>query len=528
MRGRSVRSSKPFASRSVSRTTSDCGSKRGIGSSSGSTRSQRRCSAACSSAIRRICPRDSAPRGTHFWQGQPVQALDAIAPLRALPAPASSDPNLDELEAEIELSQGHLDRCVLLATRSEASSLRVHRPNMVLQARNTKVGCLLELGKLDEALAAADEMLARARALDGWAVWETQALHWKCVLLLRRGDPATAEAICREAVAVLTPTMNAKTRFDAWVTLATVLVDEKKSDEARTALATAERACAGARPPCPPDWGEEASLRGRLDGPDAKRKVFVAALDAARAVHDDRLTVWALRDLAVADYKEVRPGDDGLAETREAIAITDAHPDRFAAWDRAETFHTMGVILGDAGYFDEGMAAREKALDISKAAGDAKQWQVFHDLNMALIDAGRFAEAEAWARDAIDGGVTDDYERELLVEALVAQGKLADADKVVAELTGKGRFATFARAWVALRHGKPVTAERRALDAQLVELKQAHDLPRNIARLELDIARLTVAAGDPGARKRLSDMAVDLRAKGLGGFATLAEREAKP
>jgi serine/threonine protein kinase len=49
---------------------------------------------------------------------------------------------------------------------------------------------------------------------------------------------------------------------------------------------------------------------------------------------------------------------------------------------------------------------------------------------------------------------------------------------------------------------------------------------RHDAMLELRIARLAVAANEHGARERLASVADDLRAKNLGGYAALADREA--
>lgn len=315
----------------------------------------------------------------------------------------------------------------------------------------------------------------------------------------------------------------------AWLGLADVLITERKLDEAETALATAEKACAnaGVGPPCDLDRRAEASLHGLLGEFDAQRATLVAMLAAARAAHDVPATVWALHDLALADTEQLRAGDERIAYIEEAIAIADARPDYFAYDARADNYRILRRILGDRGRFDEALAAGQKALDIEKAVGDEARWRFSRVVaSIVLFNAGRPAEAEQPARDTIAGDSSRDDARAALVDALVAQGKLADADRVVRELAGKGADATFARAWVAVHHGQPAIAERRELDAQLVRLRQDHGTPLRIARVELGLARLAVGAGDPGARQRLAALAADLRSKNLGGLGALAEREA--
>ena len=454
------------------------------------------------------------------------EGLQMIARMRALPAPASNEPNLDRSEADIAQIRGDFARCMILATRSEASALRARRPNMVLDARTTELTCLLGQGKLDELLELVDDILARARASGASNMYYAPYTLWmKCQALHQRGDLGGAEHACRDAVAALLPTSTASTSRDVWVSLAGVLVAENKLDDARSALSTAERVCAGARPPCHLDRRTDAALHASLGEVGAQRSTLVAMLAASRAAHWDLAANWALHDLARADHEQLRSGDDCTAEVHDAIAIADAHPDLISTNDRADNYRLLGRILGDRGRFDEAIAAQQKAVDMLKHTDDTGRRSVRSYGSITMLMADRAAEAEQWARDALVGDGSLDEARAALVEALVAQAKLADADKVVTELTGTTSDATFARAWVALHHGKPARAERGALATQLADLKK-RSTPIEIARLELRIARLAVAANEPDARKRLSALADDLRKKNLGGFAALAQREA--
>ena len=397
---------------------------------------------------------------------------------------------------------------------------------MFLQGRLLELECLLGLGKLDELLSLVDDIVTQARTSGGKPDVEWGALGKKGEALQLRGDLVGAEAACREAMAAVRPTSIADASRGASLRLAIVLLAQQKFDEARSALATAEHACTNARPPCGADRRPEANLHAKLGELATRRSILVAMLDAARKAHDDRMTVWALRDLGQAEYEQLQSGDDCIAETREAIGIADAHPDLFVADQRADGYRGLGNMLGDRGRFDEAMAARQKALDILRAAGDDKRWQFSRNYPARiLMMANRPVEAEQWARDALAGDSSRDDARATLVDALIAQGKVADAEKVVGELVGQSADALVARAWLALHRGKSATTERRSLETQLAELKKRGP-PIDIARAELTLARLGVAAHDPGARKRLSGLAEDLRKQGLGGLAALADREA--
>lgn len=139
--------------------------------------------------------------------------------------------------------------------------------------------------------------------------------------------------------------------------------------------------------------------------------------------------------------------------------------------------------------------------------------------------AGRPAEAEAPARDVLTDPSRDD-QRALLVDALVEQGKLAEAEKVVGELVGKSPDAAFARAWLHAHQHKPIAADRQVLEQELAAQRD-HGKPLYAVRIELRLARLAVAAGEPGAKARLAKLGADFRAKGWIGMAVWAEREAR-
>src|ERR1700689_535105 len=142
------------------------------------------------------------------------------------------------------------------------------------------------MGKLDEVIELVDDTVPLIHASRGKPGTEPLVLNMKCQALERRGDLAAAEATCRQAVATLFPTIIAPISQSVWLSLADVLIAEKKLDDAKAALATAEHVCAGARPSCS-DRRSAASLYARLGEYDAQRASLIAMLDMARAAHDE-------------------------------------------------------------------------------------------------------------------------------------------------------------------------------------------------------------------------------------------------
>jgi tRNA A-37 threonylcarbamoyl transferase component Bud32/tetratricopeptide (TPR) repeat protein len=452
------------------------------------------------------------------------QAKRVLATLRALPPPASSDPNLDLDEARIAMREGQLERCLVFVARSEAQALRAHRPNMFLDARSLELECLRQLGKLDEILALVDDTIVRIRASRGKPWLETTTLRLKCIILWQRGQLADAEQACRDAVAAMPGDVAANVKADVYAVLTMVLERLGKREDAKAELARATRACTDARPPCA-DRSAEAEAAGNLRDVDTQRAALLATIEAAKHRGEPGQQLQMMRNLAKADWEQLRSVDDATAEARDAVAFADAHP-ALKADDRADAYRLLGWVLGDAGLFDEAIAARQRALDILKQANDDTRWHFSHAGGLyILVMAARHAEAEQWAGEVLVDRTRDDA-RALLVEALVAQGKLADARAVVGELVGNGPEATFARAWLAVHDGKPARDERHALATRLAELKD-HGKPLEIARLELRLARLAVATGDSGSRDKLRELAGRLRKLGLAGLATVADREAK-
>jgi class 3 adenylate cyclase/tetratricopeptide (TPR) repeat protein len=136
----------------------------------------------------------------------------------------------------------------LIAGDAEAAEAELRRDHEALAAMGERnyisttaaflAEALYRQGRDDEALAFTDES-ASVAAEDDVA---TQYL-WRCVrakLLARRGDPATGEALAREAIAIIEDAQDPESQGYAWLDLAEVLAMAGRTAEAAAAARTAE------------------------------------------------------------------------------------------------------------------------------------------------------------------------------------------------------------------------------------------------------------------------------------------------
>ena len=107
----------------------------------------------------------------------------------------------------------------------------------------------------------------------------------------------------------------------------------------------------------------------------------------------------------------------------------DAKPKVLAA------YMTLGQFLIGRGQLETGLAAMRQAAKYQ----DPKTCEVDVALGTNLLNAGQYAEAEKSFRSALAGGVDDSGLgiRKRLIEALIQQGKFADAEKVFVEIGPK-------------------------------------------------------------------------------------------
>jgi tetratricopeptide (TPR) repeat protein len=105
------------------------------------------------------------------------------------------------------------------------------------------------------------------------------------------------------------------------------------------------------------------------------------------------------------------------------------HPDHAPAW------LFLGRALAETARYAEARKVLHRCLTI---APPDRRPGVLAQLGHAEALAGNFAAAESWYRDAFAAAAADGEERLYLGEILFRQGKLAEAEAILREVTGAG------------------------------------------------------------------------------------------
>ncbi len=265
------------------------------------------------------------------------------------------------------------------------------------------------------------------------------------------------------------------------------------------------------------------------------------ALAVARLVGDPSLEAKALSDLGTAHVSSALV-DEGMALLDEAMAMVLAGEARspFASIEVVCNLLSSCARVGDLDRADQWTRAADRHLGLGVHEGPAFLYaHCRSNLGLILCDVGRWDEAEvtlrlASSRSAQAGARTEGQVRAALAELWVLQGRLDDAERLLAGRHGHqdcilplaalclSRRAYREAAAVA-RHGIRLMGEDRVRKARLLaicveaelaggDVDQArsdaqelsaltvgHPLPVLRARAELARGRVAEAAGDPGA-----------------------------
>jgi tetratricopeptide (TPR) repeat protein len=286
---------------------------------------------------------------------------ERLADLALIEAEVVAHAGGDGLASWFGLARAHLPSEALLAS---LAALRAARPN--LEAGWTfSAHYLTNLGRLDEALALAEESCARFPLLP--RTWHTLAM----IRRLRR-EPT-------EEIAALERALSQNATFsDAVLRLADARVAQGDEAAARALL---DRTLARA-----PLDGALLRKRAELGWKAGEREEALAALRKALLVNADDSDAWRLlHELGV----EIGRPDEALRFARERAA---ARP-----WDAAIRL-TLARILAAGSAFDEALTAIDAALARAPRLLDA------HDLRAQILsDLGRHEEARAACAPAAFG-----------------------------------------------------------------------------------------------------------------------------
>jgi len=424
---------------------------------------------------------------------KPADALRTLDELRRLPPPAGEDPRIDMTEASAWIDQDFA-KAHAAAERALAKGNAQGSPLLVARA----YGILCQLtgsGTSSTEAASACENARRTFAAAGDRNNEARTLNDFAILYYQQGDLARAEAMWREAT------------------------------RAFRLIGDSEGMAASAN-----NLGAAYILQGNLD--EAK-KFLEQSIPDYQAIEDKAGTALVLSDLA--DLSRER-GDleAAVAAYQKAKAMATESDSNSAT---AYVLTGLGDLHTDQGDLAAARKSYEESLALRNRAGET---QTAAETKVALarlsIEEERAADAETVVRDCIhqfhEQQQADDEltATGVLIQALLAQGKRADAQKEIEAaqaLTAKSQnllvrlqFAV-ASARVDLTSEHPESAQR--LLEQSLQEARGHGFLGVELETRLALAELARKNGHTSAAKeQLISLEKTARAKGFGLIARKA------
>jgi tetratricopeptide (TPR) repeat protein len=354
-----------------------------------------------------------------------------------------------------------------------------------------RIGALVEMGRLDEALALAGEALARKPSVTLWC-------RLAQIQLVRR-EHDEALSVTNQAI-LAAPDSEWPLRLRA-MTLARLGRQEEAAGAARLAVAT--------RPDSAYAWtalaeilaytgdtaGAYAAARRAFELAPADDDVLATALFVAVLAAD-----WSLCERVAKAVLERQPDHAQALYALGRVAEANGDPERALQLHRRALalapgsrnyLATIQDLLVDLGRYDESIQVSERVLEF--APDHARAWC---GIAQASLSARRGANALAAAARAVDLAPEDDFALRLYAGALWALGREAEAlaaARAAAELPGPS--AVPARPWVDLAR-KLISAGR--LDEAEDALTEARRLGPHLVLVHAEVARLALARLEPG------------------------------
>jgi DNA-binding CsgD family transcriptional regulator len=236
------------------------------------------------------------------------------------------------------------------------------------------------------------------------------------------------------------------------------------------------------------------------------RAAVEAAEQAVKLLEGDPPSALQARVLAAQATWRMLLGqlDEALPLTERAVRVAEKVG---ASAERAHGLATLGIIQAQRGDLDGGLKALHASFTLAHQAGSVEDVLRAANSHMYLLcTAGRFAEALDVARDGRRAARSLDAPATLTAvldnntaAVLVATGRWAEADQLLAELVGESvahvtRYLDLLRLELAVGRGEV----RRA--AELVAaLAKSPDDPRLIGPLHACLAEQALIAGDLAA-----------------------------
>ena len=217
-------------------------------------------------------------------------------------------------------------------------------------------------------------------------------------------------------------------------------------------------------------------------------------------------TVLRARVLAALATRRMLLGEfsEAVAPAQQAIEVARQVG---AAAEHAHGLATLGILRAQRGGLDEGLAALRESFALARASGSIEDVVRAATNHMyLLIRAGRFAEAAKVARDGRQAAAVLEAPPALTSAldnnaawVLIATGQWADADRLLAGLTGESpanvtRYLQLLQLELAVGRGESERAAELA-----TALRKSSEEPRLLGPLHACLAEQACAAGDLAA-----------------------------
>ncbi len=449
------------------------------------------------------------------YAGRAKDALETVAAMRKLHAPAGQDPRIDIEEAEAARALGDYKRQQTAAERAVTGATALGERLLAARALLWNCRALDHLGKPDEALPLCERSQKLAAEL-GDRLGEARAINGVAQLAGEKGDYAAAKQAYTQALAMLRQINNKLDAAGALNNLATILQTEGDLAGARKDY---EEALAGFQ-----EVGNQAEAAGTLNNLagvlhdsgelEAARNAAQQALTAAKmSGNEDRIA----QSVTTLGIYLLESGDLPGAGARfhEALESYGKLGNQSAA---ALTRSNIGDVLLQQGKLDEARKSYQAALDLQQGplgetgnAAVTRASLAYLDLQEGHADRAEAAAAQAaseLAKEKDAGG--EAAARIVLGNALLAEKKTEAAKTESARALSLSKQAgdrglqisaalLSARVEAAAGNMAGATSQLRTVLAESMKF----NLVQATLEARLSLARMALQAGNAAEGKRM-------------------------
>ncbi|HZW05469.1 MAG TPA: tetratricopeptide repeat protein [Candidatus Nitrosotalea sp.] len=462
-------------------------------------------------------------------------ALATLAQVRKIPAPASDDPRIDEMESEAAREIGDFPRSEASARKSAEKSEAMGAKLLVARARHVQCWGAHKIGQQQEAQAACEEarsLFAAAGDLDSVA---SLLVTWGAVVE-EQGDLAAAQSRYEEAIARYKQSGDRGGAAVAYNNLAIVY-------RHRGNYAQAEAM-----------YKQAIGIAKEIDDNDtlmlAKSnlgELFFHEADMSRALATFQELLAACRELGAKDRTALQLDNVGETLYRQgdlagaAKALEEARALNTQADEKRQLSNnlvSLGDVLEAEGKLAEARQRRYESLNIRNVLGNKTD---IADTRVALaessLEEGQAVEAEGPVRQSIAElhalhEVEDEaWAYSVLARALLDAGKPADALKaieggipILAMSQDRNVYLGFSITEARVRAANGDTAKSIQTLRRIRAEAEKHGLFTLAIEARLALGELEMRAGNVvSARSQLTSLENDARAK---GFLLVAQKAA--